>query len=145
MELAVRTTASPAAIWTICAVAVACLAFWLFMVMVVANRPDPRLRRLPATTGPVFGGIQMATGGRGAAPARHSPAVAGDDLAAEPEAAQVPAQREPGQRAPAESAPTAGAAGTAAEAPTDQIPTQRTRAGDAAPTDPAGSGTAERS
>jgi hypothetical protein len=123
MDLAVRTTASPAAIWVICVVAVACLAFWLIMVMVVAPRPDPRLRRVAAISGSVAGGIPMAAGGTGI-PAAGRP--------------QVPVQREP--RAPAE----AGAAGTAAEAPTEQIPTQRTRAGDAAPTDPAGSGTGER-
>jgi hypothetical protein len=138
MELAVRTTASPAAIWTICAVAVACLAFWLIMVMVVANRPDPRLRRVAAMSGSVFGGIGMATGDSSVAAARHSPVVAGGDLAAEQEAARVPAQREPGQ------APAAGAAGTAAEAPTEPIPEQRSTAEGAASTDAAGSGTAGR-
>jgi hypothetical protein len=117
MELAVRTTASPAAIWVICVVAVACLAFWLIMVMVVAIRPDPRLRRVPAMSGPVFGGIRMATGGR---------SVEG----AEPEAARVPAQRGPEGREP--------------EAPAESIPEQRTKAGGTAPTDTAGSGTADR-
>jgi len=48
MDLAVRTTASPAAIWAIVVVAVVFLAFWLIMVMVYATRPDPRHRRLPA-------------------------------------------------------------------------------------------------
>jgi hypothetical protein len=117
MELAVRTTASPAAIWVICVVAVACLAFWLIMVMVVATRPDPRLRRVPAMSGPVFGGIHMATGGR---------SVEG----AEPEAARVPAQRGPEGREP--------------RAPTEPIPEQRTKASGTAPTDAAGSGTADR-
>jgi len=136
MDLAVRTTASPAAIWTICAVAVLCLAFWLIMVMVVANRPDPRHRRVPAMSGSVVGGIHMATGGRSVAPTRHSPAVTEADLAAEPEAAQVPAQREPGQRQPQ--------AGTTAEAPTEPIPAQRSTADEAARTDATGSGAAGR-
>jgi hypothetical protein len=124
MDLAVRTTASPAAIWVICVVAVGCLAFWLIMVMVVANRPDPRFRRVAAISGPVFGGIHMATGGRG---------VEG----AEPEAARVPPQRGPEGREPQ-------APAEPATAPAEPIPEQRTKAGDTAPTDTAGSGTAGR-
>jgi hypothetical protein len=77
MDLAVRTTASPAAIWTIVIVAVVLLAFWLVMVMVYANRPDPRHRQAADMPGPVLGGI----------PARP----------------QVPAQRAP--QAPAKPAP----------------------------------------
>ena len=39
MDLALRTTASPAAIWVIVVVSVVLLAFWLFMVMVFASSP----------------------------------------------------------------------------------------------------------
>ena len=82
MDLALRTTASPAAIWVIVVVAVVLLAFWLFMVMVFANRPDPRLRPAADMPGPVLGGIPMAE--------RTSVAQA-----PEPDAAPVPGQRRP--------------------------------------------------
>lgn len=117
MELAARTTASPAAIWVICVVAVACLVFWLIMVMVVATRPDPRLRRMAAISGSMVGEINLAPGGR---------SVEGS----EPEAARVPAQRVSGGREP--------------QAPAEPVPEQRTKAGGTAPTDTAGSGTAGR-
>ena len=39
MDLALRTTASPAAIWVIVVVSVVLLAFWLFMVMVRGPAP----------------------------------------------------------------------------------------------------------
>ena len=84
MDLALRTTASPAAIWVIVVVAVVLLAFWLFMVMVFANRPDPRFRPVADRPGPVRGGIHMAE--RPAQPGVQGP---------EAEAAQVPGQREP--------------------------------------------------
>jgi hypothetical protein len=64
MDLALRTTASPAAIWVIVVVAVVLLAFWLFMVMVFATRPDPRLQPAAGRPGRVLGGIPMAAGGR---------------------------------------------------------------------------------
>lgn len=101
MDLAVRTTASPAAIWTIVVVAVVLLAFWLFMVMVFAARPDPRLRPAADMPGPGAGMLDHgAFANLGAAP---------PDAAADPEAAQVPTQRRPvapaepipGQRTPA--------------------------------------------
>jgi hypothetical protein len=95
MDLALRTTASPAAIWVIVVVAVVLLAFWLFMVMVFANRPDPRLRPAADMSGPVLGGIHMAD--RPAQPGVQAP---------EPEAAQVP-----GQRQPQAQADTAGSGG----------------------------------
>jgi len=75
MYLAERTTASPAAIWVIVVVAVVLLAFWLFMVMVFATRPDPRLRPANGMPGPVRGGIRMAAGGHSVeAPAEPIPA-----------------------------------------------------------------------
>ena len=129
MDLAVRTTASPAAIWAIVVVAVVFLAFWLIMVMVYATRPDPRQRRLADMPGPVLGGIHMAAGGRSVAPTRDASAVLGEDfltdLAAarpESEAAQVPAQR--GPQAPA-------------GPPAEPVPAQRTAAGDSAPAETA--------
>jgi hypothetical protein len=75
MDLALKTTASPAAIWVIVVVAVVLLGFWLFMVMVFANRPDPRFRRAASMPGPVRGGIQTAAGGHSVeAPAEPIPA-----------------------------------------------------------------------
>lgn len=142
MDLAVRTTASPAAIWAICVVAVACLAFWLSMVMIVADRPDPR-RRLPELTGSVLGGVHMAAGGRSVMPTRHEAAATEEDLmaalaheqvagapetaGAEPAAAETGQPAVPGQRrrgAPAEPAP-AGTAGQPPEAPAQPVPSPR--------------------
>jgi hypothetical protein len=75
MDLALKTTASPAAIWVIVVVAVVLLVFWLFMVMVFATRPDPRLRPAASMPGPVRGGIHMAAGGHSVeAPAEPIPA-----------------------------------------------------------------------
>jgi len=91
MDLALKTTASPAAIWVIVVVAVVLLAFWLFMVMVFANRPDPRLRRAAGMPGPVRGGIPMAAGGR---------------------SVEAPADPVPAQRSAAGSPATADAAGS---------------------------------
>jgi hypothetical protein len=130
MDLAVRTTASPAAIWAIVIVAVVSLAFWLIMVMVYANRPDPRNRPVADMPGPVLGGIHMAAGGRSVSPTRDAPAMFDEDVLAglagapQPEAAQVPAQR--GPQAPAGPAP-------AAETPSEPIPAQRTAPGAPAP------------
>jgi hypothetical protein len=132
MDLAVRTTASPAAIWAIVIVSVVCLAFWLAMVMIYANRPDPRNRPMAELPGPVLGGIHMAAGGRSVAPTRDAPAMFEDEALeqgwATPETAQsqVPAQRAP--RAPAE-----------------PVPAQRTASGSPAPADTAGTGTSQRS
>ena len=103
MDLAVRTTASPAAIWTIVVVAVVLLAFWLFMVMVYAARPDPRFRQVPGMAGPALGGDARAD--LGAAPQPETP---------------VPAQR-------GSQAPVAGAV----EAQAEPIPAQRTTPADA--------------
>jgi len=105
MDLALRTTASPGAIWTIVVVAVVLLAFWLFMVMVYANRPDPRLRQLPGMAGPALGGDAHAH--LGAAPQQET--------------------RVPVQRAPQAQAPVAGAVEPQAE----PVPAQRTTPADA--------------
>jgi hypothetical protein len=93
MDLALRTTASPAAIWVIVVVSVVLLAFWLAMVMIYAARPDPRLRRVADMPGPVRGGIHMAE--RPAQPGVQAP---------EPEAAQVPGQRQAQAQAQADTA-----------------------------------------
>jgi hypothetical protein len=115
MDLAVRTTASPAAIWAIVIVAVVCLAFWLIMVMVYANRPDPRYRRMADMPGPVLGGIHMAAGGRSVAPTRDASAVLGEDFLTDLSAERpAPAAQVPTQRGP--------------DAPTKPIPAQRTAA-----------------
>jgi hypothetical protein len=95
MDLALRTTASPAAIWVIVIVAVVLLAFWLFMVMVFATRPDPRLRPAAGMTGPVLGGIPMSAGGRGV---------------------EAPAEAVPAQRSAADSPAPADTAGSGAGA-----------------------------
>jgi hypothetical protein len=153
MTEAVRTTASPAAIWTICVVAVLCLAFWLFMINYADKHPYVRPRRLPDMPGPVPGGVHLAEGGRSVAPNRELPA----DLT-------VPEPRVPPQHTPQPSAepvrtsePTAApgtqpgpvpaqragsgdttvggtsqADATRAEAPTEPIPAQRSTDSDQA-------------
>jgi hypothetical protein len=144
MVEAVRTTASPAAIWAICVVAVACLAFWLSMVTYADKHPYVRHRRLPDMPGPVLGGIHLAEGGRSVAPSRELPAVLPDLATTGPE---VPAQRAPqapsaptepaAAGAPAEPA-TAGAPAEPAAAPSpastgarpESVPAQRTAPGD---------------
>jgi hypothetical protein len=118
MDLAVRTTASPAAIWVIVIVAVVLLAFWLFMVMVFATRPDPRLR--PAAGMP----------GSGAAMLDHG-AFANLGMAPPQPGTRVPEQR--GPAAPAEPAPAVGAV----EPPAEPIPGQRTPASGSAPAETA--------
>jgi hypothetical protein len=158
VQAAVRTTASPAAIWVICAVAVLCLVFWLSMVMVVANRPVVRHRRFADLPGPVLGGMHLAQGGRSVAPTRDAPAVledfgtagvtpAPDTAAGQPGRPRVPAQR--GPEAPAQPVPAQGPApareDAAAEAPAEPVPAQRTAAHGTAPADTAGSGAAGQS
>jgi hypothetical protein len=75
MVEAVRTTASPAAIWTICIVAVACLAFWLVMVAFADAHPRVRHRQISDMPGPVLGGMHVSEGGRSVSPNRDAPAV----------------------------------------------------------------------
>jgi len=161
MVEAVRTTASPAAIWTICVVAVVCLAFWLIAIYYADSHPDVRHRRLPVMPGPVLGGIHMSEGGRSVAPSREAPAARGDlrtDLAAaapqpghpgaaEADQPRVPAQR--GRQAPAPPVPARGAEpgprGTAADAPTEPIPAQRGAPSGETAADRAGTGADGRS
>jgi hypothetical protein len=83
---AVHQLATPAGIWAIVIVAVVCLAFWLTMVVTVAQRGyarDERRRRqapqLPRVGGrdlPVIGGMHAGAGGRSLAPSRDEPATA---------------------------------------------------------------------
>lgn len=105
MDLAVRTTASPAAIWTIVVVAIVLLAFWLIMIWYADAHPYVRRSRPPDMPGP-------------------GAAMLDDDVLANLGAAPPqPETRVPGQRGP--QAP--------AEPPTEPIPGQRTAAGDSAP------------
>jgi hypothetical protein len=127
MVEAVRTTASPAAIWTICVVAVACLAFWLSAIAYADAHPKVRHRRLPDMPGPVLGGIHVAdSGGRSVSPNRVASASLADAGAAAPAgetAAQETAAQEAGQpRVPAQAGP--GQRGP--QAPAEPVPAQRT-------------------
>jgi hypothetical protein len=97
MDLAVRTTASPAAIWTIVVVAVVLLVFWLIMIWYADAHPYVRQSRPPDMPGP---GAAMVDGdvlaNLGAAPPQ-------------PET-RVPEQRGPaGGSAPAETTSQPGA------------------------------------
>jgi hypothetical protein len=83
MDLAVRTTASPAAIWTIVVVAVVLLVFWLIMIWYADAHPYVRQSRLPDMPGP---GAAM---------------VDGDVLANLGAAPPQPETRVPEQRGPA--------------------------------------------
>lgn len=75
---AAKTTASPAAIWTIVVVAVACLAFWLGMVAWADLHPRWRGRHVPELPGPVIGGMHLGGGGRSVSPNREAPSVLTD-------------------------------------------------------------------
>jgi hypothetical protein len=111
---AVRTTASPAAIWTICVVALGCLAFWLGAIAVADHYPFWRHWQAPDMPGPVLGGIDAAAGGRSVSPSRDAPAVFTEPL-------EAPAQRGT-EAAAAGTPPAAGDAATAAA----ELPAQRT-------------------
>jgi hypothetical protein len=115
MDLAVRTTASPAAIWTIVVVAVVCLVFWLAMIWYADRHPYVRQSQLPDMPGP---GAAMLDDDVLANLGAASPQPAQPGAAAEPEAGRVPTQRGPAE--PAEPA-------------TEPIPGQRTPAGGSAP------------
>src|ERR1700756_4766796 len=111
MVEAVRTTASPAAIWTIVVVAVGCLLFWLAAIWVADKNPFWRHWQAPEMQGPVLGGIHAAEGGRSVAPNREAPAVFTEPLP------EVPAPGVPAQRAvaPEPAAPAAGEAPAAGQ------------------------------
>ena len=111
---AARTTASPAAIWTICIVALGCLVFWLGAIAVADKYPFWRHWQPQDMPGPVLGGIHAAAGGRSVSPSRDAPAVFTEPL-------EVPAQRDAAP-APAGTPAAAGEAATAAGA----MPAQRT-------------------
>jgi len=84
---AARTTASPAAIWTIAVVALGCLAFWLVAIWIADKNPFWRHWQAPEMPRPVLGGIHAAEGGRSVSPHREAPAVFTEPLP------EVPAQR----------------------------------------------------
>jgi hypothetical protein len=119
MDLALKTTASPAAIWVIVVVAVVLLAFWLFMVMVFANRPDPRLRAaagMPGSGAAMLDDSSFANlGAASPQPGTRVPEQRGPAVPAEPApavgAVEPPAEPIPGQRAPSAPAETANRPG----------------------------------
>ena len=117
---AVRTTASPAAIWTICIVALGCLVFWLAAIAVADHYPFWRHWQAQDMPGPVLGGIHAAAGGRSVSPSRDAPAVFTEPL-------EVPAQRDAAP-APAGDAATAPGALPAQRAGTADRP-ERSAAG----------------
>ena len=83
---AVRTTASPAAIWTICVVALGCLAFWLGAIALADKYPRWRHWQAQDMPGPALGGIPAA-GGRSVSASRDADAASTEPL-------EVPAQRD---------------------------------------------------
>jgi hypothetical protein len=107
MVEAVHTTASPAAIWAIVVVAVACLAFWLVAVGFADAHPRIRHRQISDMPGPVLGGMHVAEGGRSVSPNRDAPAVFTEPLSG------VPAQRS-GEPEPAGASAAAEQSATAA-------------------------------
>ena len=120
---AARTTTSPAGLWLVVIVAVACLAFWLGMLAIVSQDPGGarRRRRIAEMQGPVVGGTHVSDCGRSVAPSRRSGAVFAvdetDAFAAAAAAAAPPA-------APA--AAGTGVAGAGATGAGVTVPGQRT-------------------
>ena len=142
MVLAVQTTASPAAIWTICAVMVGCLVFWLGAVTLADRHPYVRNPRIPDMPGPVLGGTHRAEGGRSVAPERDAPAFFTDaevtELTSPAEAGParpgrplVPEQRET-ETLPASAQEARPQPPTAEPPATPTMPAQRTGEGDRA-------------
>jgi len=151
MVLAAQTTASPAAIWTIVIVMVACLVFWLGAVVLADRHPYVRHPQIPEMPGPVLGGVHLAEGGRSVSPDRDAPAVFTDAEVTEltspvmadlerPGGAPVPEQRgteallapgqEAGQKLPVATPPAMPG-----------MPAQRAAEGDQAKPSAAGPGT----
>lgn len=73
--IAAQTNTSAGAIGAICAVAVACLAFWLAAVAIASRNTSGRRREPQGISKPVVGGAHLAEGGRSVAPNRYRPAV----------------------------------------------------------------------
>jgi hypothetical protein len=155
MVLAEQTTASPAAIWAIVAVAVGCLAFWLGAVVMADRHPYVRHPQVPDMPGPVLGGTHLAEGGRSVAPDRDAPAVFTDAEVTEltspvvagqeqPVRPQVPGQR--GAETLSASAQEARSRPPVAKPPSmPAMPAQQTGEGDQAKPSVAGPGTANDS
>jgi len=144
MVLAAQTTASPAAIWTIVVVMVACLVFWLGAVVMADRHPYVRHPQIPEMPGPVLGGTHLAEGGRSVSPDRDAPAVFTDAEVTELTSPVVAGQERPGR--PPASAQEARSQPPAAEAPAmPTMPAQQTGEGDRAKPSVAGPGTANDS
>jgi hypothetical protein len=120
---AAKTTASPAEIWGIVVVAVACLAFWLSMINWADRNPRYKHSQIPDMHGPVLGGIHFATGGRSVAPNRDAPALF-TEAEEEAEEAYEMAGATTRADAPAEAAAAGGAGGAPAEG-RPWVPSQR--------------------
>jgi hypothetical protein len=98
---AVHTLASAAGIWAIVIVAVVCLAFWLTMVVTMAQRGyarderrqrhAPQLPHVGERDLPVVGGMHAGHGGRSLGPTRDEPATAMPEPAAARETVMTPA------------------------------------------------------
>ena len=152
MVLAVQTTASPAAIWTICGVMVGCLAFWLGAVTLADRHPYVRNPRIPDMPGPVLGGTHLAEGGRSVAPERDAPAFFTDAEVTELTSPVAVGPARPGQPPVPEQRKTEALPESAQEArsqlPTAKppamptMPSQRTAEGDRAKRSVAGPDTA---
>jgi hypothetical protein len=79
---AARTNTSGAGIAAICAVSVACLAFWLAAVMLASReKPGGGGRQLVPPPHAVTGGMHVAEGGRSVAPNRYRGVVPGQRTA----------------------------------------------------------------
>ncbi|WP_300612585.1 hypothetical protein [Trebonia sp.] len=102
---AVKTTASPTAIWVIVVVAVVCLAIWLGGILWLGEHPLWAHHMETDMPGPVLGGVHVAEGGRSVSPNREAPATF-----TEPPA-QVPSQRTGVADQPEHSGAGQGAAG----------------------------------
>jgi hypothetical protein len=73
-------TTSATAIWAICAVVVAGLAFWLVTVALAARKPSQEHAHGEQLRGRVQGGMHVG-GGRSVAPRRDEPVTPGETVA----------------------------------------------------------------
>jgi hypothetical protein len=110
MDLAVKTTASPAEIWVIVIVAVICMAYWLTMVVGIAPRAAARRREVrQAMDVPADQGATQTRDDLASVPGPRQPAAPGTDARVAgpgvPWLTRMPSQRE---SASDEAAPSRG-------------------------------------